>query len=46
MEQIGHFINGAHVAGTSGRTADIFNPATGDVQAQVALASQAELDAF
>ncbi len=45
MKQIGHWINGKHVAGTSGRFADVFNPATGDVQAQVALASKAELDA-
>ena len=45
MTSIGHFINGAHVAGTSGRTADVFNPATGEVQAQVALASQEEMDA-
>ncbi len=45
MKQIGHWINGKHVAGTSGRTADVFNPATGEVQAQVALASKAELDA-
>lgn len=44
MEQIGHWINGAHVAGTSSRTADVFNPATGEVQAQVALASQEEMD--
>ncbi|MCP5076306.1 MAG: CoA-acylating methylmalonate-semialdehyde dehydrogenase [Rhodobacteraceae bacterium] len=43
MEQIGHYINGEHVAGTSGRTADIFNPATGEVQAQVALASKDEM---
>ena len=45
MKQIGHWINGRHVAGTSGRVADVFNPATGEVQAQVALASAAELDA-
>ncbi|GGH60364.1 CoA-acylating methylmalonate-semialdehyde dehydrogenase [Frigidibacter albus] len=45
METIGHWINGKLVAGTSGRFADVFNPATGDVQAQVALASPAELDA-
>ncbi|MCP5085184.1 MAG: CoA-acylating methylmalonate-semialdehyde dehydrogenase [Rhodobacteraceae bacterium] len=44
MEQIGHYINGEAVPGTSGRTADIFNPATGEVQAQVALASKAEMD--
>ncbi|WP_062114571.1 CoA-acylating methylmalonate-semialdehyde dehydrogenase [Aureimonas sp. AU40] len=43
MKEIGHFIDGAHVAGTSGRTADVFNPATGQVSARVALASEAEL---
>ncbi|MEM5500210.1 CoA-acylating methylmalonate-semialdehyde dehydrogenase [Ahrensia kielensis] len=43
-KQIGHFIDGQHVAGTSGRTADVYNPATGEVQAEVALASQSELD--
>ncbi len=42
---IGHFIGGAPVAGTSGNHADIFNPTTGEVQAQVALASSAEVDA-
>ncbi|MEM9319089.1 MAG: CoA-acylating methylmalonate-semialdehyde dehydrogenase [Pseudomonadota bacterium] len=45
MRDIGHWIDGKHVAGTSGRSADIMNPATGEVQAQVALASAAELDA-
>ena len=45
MKTIGHWINGREVAGTSGRFADVFNPATGEVQAQVALASKAELDA-
>ena len=45
MKQIGHWINGKHVAGTSGRTAPVYNPATGEVQAHVALASKAELDA-
>lgn len=45
MEQIGHWIDGKRVAGTSGRKADVMNPATGEVQAQVALASKAELDA-
>ena len=42
MKQIGHWINGKHVPGTSGRTAQVFNPATGEVQAMVALASKAE----
>ncbi len=45
MRSIGHFINGREVAGTSGRTADVYNPATGEVQAQVALASAAEVAA-
>jgi malonate-semialdehyde dehydrogenase (acetylating) / methylmalonate-semialdehyde dehydrogenase len=43
--EIGHFIDGRRVPGTSGRFADVFNPATGEVQARVALASAAELDA-
>ncbi|MCC4246016.1 CoA-acylating methylmalonate-semialdehyde dehydrogenase [Stappia indica] len=45
MKTIGHFIGGKHVEGTSGRFADVYNPATGEVQAKVALASQAELRA-
>ena len=45
MKEIGHWINGKLVAGTSGKFADVFNPATGDVQARVALASVAEMDA-
>ncbi|MBO0661767.1 CoA-acylating methylmalonate-semialdehyde dehydrogenase [Jiella sp. MQZ9-1] len=45
MYDIGHFIGGKHVAGTSGRNAEIFNPATGEVQGQVALASADELRA-
>jgi malonate-semialdehyde dehydrogenase (acetylating)/methylmalonate-semialdehyde dehydrogenase len=42
--RIEHFINGKHVHG-GGRTSDVFNPATGEVTAQVALASTAEVDA-
>ncbi|KQV43830.1 MULTISPECIES: CoA-acylating methylmalonate-semialdehyde dehydrogenase [unclassified Rhizobium] len=45
MYELGHFINGKRVAGTSGRTSNIYNPATGEVQATVALASDAELAA-
>ena len=45
MYEIGHFIGGKHVAGTRGRTANVFNPATGEVQATVALASDADLNA-
>jgi malonate-semialdehyde dehydrogenase (acetylating)/methylmalonate-semialdehyde dehydrogenase len=43
MKEIGHWINGKLVAGTSGRFADIMNPATGEVQARVSLATLAEL---
>ncbi|MET3613996.1 malonate-semialdehyde dehydrogenase (acetylating)/methylmalonate-semialdehyde dehydrogenase [Rhizobium aquaticum] len=45
MKEIGHYIDGKHVAGKSGRFADVFNPATGEVQARVALATEAELAA-
>ncbi|MEH6833804.1 MULTISPECIES: CoA-acylating methylmalonate-semialdehyde dehydrogenase [Falsihalocynthiibacter] len=45
MNELTHFIDGKHVKGTSGRFADVFNPATGEVQAKVPLASKAELDA-
>jgi malonate-semialdehyde dehydrogenase (acetylating)/methylmalonate-semialdehyde dehydrogenase len=45
MREISHFIGGASVAGTSGRYGEVFNPNTGEVQARVALAKAAELDA-
>jgi len=45
MREIGHWIDGKRVSGSSGRTADVYNPATGEVQGKVALASKAELDA-
>lgn len=45
MNEITHFINGEHVKGTSGRFADVYNPATGQVESKVPLASKAELDA-
>ncbi len=44
MQEIGHWINGKLVAGKSGRYSDVMNPATGEVQARVALASAAEMD--
>lgn len=43
MKEIGHWINGQRVAGTSGRFSDVYNPATGEIQARVALASSEEL---
>ena len=45
MQELTHFIDGKHVKGTSGRFADVFNPATGEVIAKVPLASSAEVDA-
>ncbi|MEL6565582.1 MAG: CoA-acylating methylmalonate-semialdehyde dehydrogenase [Pseudomonadota bacterium] len=44
MQELTHYLNGAPVAGTSGRFADVMNPATGEVQARVPLASAAEVD--
>lgn len=43
MREIGHFIGGKQVAGGSGRTAEVFQPMTGEVIARVSLASKAEL---
>ncbi|MDG2113355.1 MAG: CoA-acylating methylmalonate-semialdehyde dehydrogenase [Actinomycetota bacterium] len=44
MRQIHHFVNGSVVPGTSGRTSPVFNPATGEVQAEVDLATTDEVD--
>jgi malonate-semialdehyde dehydrogenase (acetylating)/methylmalonate-semialdehyde dehydrogenase len=44
MREIGHFIGGKTVKGTSGRQGDVFNPNTGEVQAKVALASKSEVE--
>ncbi len=41
---IPHFVGGARLEGTSNRFADVYDPSTGKVQAQVALASKAEVD--
>ncbi|CUH62578.1 Methylmalonate-semialdehyde dehydrogenase [acylating] [Thalassovita gelatinovora] len=45
MQEIHHYIDGSEVKGTSGRFSDVYNPATGEVQAKVSLATKAELDA-
>ena len=45
MNELTHWINGKHVKGTSGRFSDVMNPATGEVQARVPLATVTELDA-
>src|SRR5213078_4432579 len=44
MRDIGHFIGGKEVKGTSGRTGDVFNPNTGEVQAKIALAARSEVE--
>jgi malonate-semialdehyde dehydrogenase (acetylating)/methylmalonate-semialdehyde dehydrogenase len=43
MNTIGHWVGGRAVAGTSGRTAPVFDPARGVQTAEVALASAAEV---
>jgi malonate-semialdehyde dehydrogenase (acetylating)/methylmalonate-semialdehyde dehydrogenase len=43
MHSIGHFIGGKEVAGASGRSGDVFDPNTGEVQARVDFASPAEV---
>jgi len=44
MKELTHYINGEHVKGTSGRFSDVYNPATGEVQAKTPLASKDEVD--
>src|SRR6201997_1832037 len=44
MREIGHFIGGKQVKGSSGRAGDVFDPNTGEVQAKVALASKSEVE--
>jgi len=43
MREIGHFIGGKQVAGTSGRMADVLMPMDGTVQGRVALANGDEV---
>ena len=43
MRTVPHYISGKTVEGQSGRFGDIYNPSTGEVQAQVQLATQDEL---
>ncbi|MET3664830.1 CoA-acylating methylmalonate-semialdehyde dehydrogenase [Caulobacter sp. 1776] len=45
MRDIAHFVNGQTLTGSSGRFGDVFNPNTGEVQARVQFATDAELDA-
>jgi len=41
---IGHYINGQHVTGTGNRFGDVYNPATGAVQAQLSYATVSEVN--
>jgi malonate-semialdehyde dehydrogenase (acetylating)/methylmalonate-semialdehyde dehydrogenase len=45
VTDIGHFIGGKRVAGTSGRSGEVFNPATGAQTGRVAFAGVTEVDA-
>ena len=45
MKNIFHFVDGKEFKGESKRLADVFNPATGEVQAKVNLASKSDVDA-
>ncbi|HJS86533.1 MAG TPA: CoA-acylating methylmalonate-semialdehyde dehydrogenase [Acetobacteraceae bacterium] len=44
MREIGHFIAGRVVAGGGGRFGEVFNPASGEVSAKVALGSATAVD--
>ena len=43
MREVHHFVGGKPVQGESGRFGDIYNPNTGEIQARVSLASEAEV---
>ena len=45
LREIHHWIGGHPTPGNSGRSGDVYNPATGEVQAKVILASPADVDA-
>jgi malonate-semialdehyde dehydrogenase (acetylating)/methylmalonate-semialdehyde dehydrogenase len=44
MAEVNHWIGGREVAGASGRFADVYDPATGEVTKRVPLAAAAEVD--
>ncbi|MFN8961887.1 MAG: aldehyde dehydrogenase family protein, partial [Betaproteobacteria bacterium] len=45
LQEIGHHVGGAPLQGAQDRRAEVFNPATGEVIAQVRLADAAVVDA-
>jgi malonate-semialdehyde dehydrogenase (acetylating)/methylmalonate-semialdehyde dehydrogenase len=44
QKKIGHYINGQPIAGTSVRIGDVYNPATGEVQAKLSYANVDEVN--
>jgi malonate-semialdehyde dehydrogenase (acetylating)/methylmalonate-semialdehyde dehydrogenase len=44
LREVHHWVNGKTLAGVSGRFGDVYNPASGALQAKVALATVAEVD--
>ena len=44
MKTYGHYINGAHVSGESGRFGDVFNPSGGEKSAEIAFANKEEVE--
>ena len=45
LREVTHWINGRPVSGGSGRFGEVYHPASGEVQARVALANASEVDA-
>lgn len=43
VKELHHFINGEQVEGSSGRYSNVYNPSTGEVIAQVPLATRDEV---
>src|ERR1700732_2961639 len=44
LREVHHLVNGRTLTGSSGRFGEVYNPASGEVQARVALATAAEVD--
>jgi malonate-semialdehyde dehydrogenase (acetylating)/methylmalonate-semialdehyde dehydrogenase len=44
LREVHHWVNGRTLTGSSGRFGDVFHPASGELQARVALATAAEVD--
>ena len=44
LREVHHWVNGQTLPGSSGRFGDVYNPASGELQAKVTLATTAEVD--